>query len=63
MLGWIVVTENPTAVTDGNGAFKIENVPPGKHKVEVVARDARQADQGGRGQGRAGHQGRFELKK
>ena len=36
MLGWIYVTENPTAVTDGNGAFKLENVPPGKHKVEVV---------------------------
>ena len=36
MLGWIFVTENPTAVTDGNGAFKLENVPPGKHKVEVV---------------------------
>ncbi|HWC01507.1 MAG TPA: carboxypeptidase regulatory-like domain-containing protein [Methylomirabilota bacterium] len=36
MLGWIYVTENPTAVTDGNGAFKLENVPAGKHKVEVV---------------------------
>jgi plastocyanin len=36
MLGWIYVTENPTVVTDGNGAFKLENVPPGKHKVEVV---------------------------
>jgi plastocyanin len=36
MLGWIYVTDNPAAVTDGNGAFKIENVPPGKHKVEVV---------------------------
>ena len=36
MHGWIYVTENPTAVTDANGAFKLENVPPGKHKVEVV---------------------------
>ena len=36
MLGWIFVTENPTAVSDGNGAFKLENVAPGKHKVEVV---------------------------
>jgi plastocyanin len=36
MLGWIYVTENPTAVTDANGAFKLENVPAGKHKVEVV---------------------------
>jgi hypothetical protein len=36
MHGWIYVTENPTAVTDANGAFKLENVPPGKHKVEVI---------------------------
>jgi plastocyanin len=36
MLGWLYVTENPAAVTDGNGAFKLENVPAGKHKVEVV---------------------------
>jgi plastocyanin len=36
MLGWIYVTENPTAITAGNGAFKLENVPPGKHKVEVI---------------------------
>ena len=35
MHGWIVVTENPAAVTDEKGAFKLENVPPGKHKVEV----------------------------
>jgi plastocyanin len=36
MLGWIYVTDAPTAVTDANGAFKIENVPAGKHKVEVT---------------------------
>jgi Carboxypeptidase regulatory-like domain len=36
MHGWIFVTENPTAVTDEKGMFKIDNVPPGKHKVEVV---------------------------
>lgn len=36
MHGWIVVTDAPTAVTDAIGAFKLENVPPGKHKVEVV---------------------------
>jgi plastocyanin len=36
MLGWIYVTEAPVAVTDGNGAFKLENVPAGKHKVEVT---------------------------
>ena len=36
MQGWIVVTENPAAVTDDKGSFKLENVPPGKHKVEVM---------------------------
>jgi plastocyanin len=36
MLGWIYVTEAPAAVSDGNGTFKIENVPAGKHKVEVT---------------------------
>jgi hypothetical protein len=35
MLGWIVVAESPTAVTAENGSFKLENVPAGKHKVEV----------------------------
>jgi hypothetical protein len=36
MLGWIAVMPNPYfGVTDGNGATKIENVPPGKYKVEV----------------------------
>ncbi len=35
MHGWILVTENPAAVTDEKGAFKLDNVPPGKHKVEV----------------------------
>ncbi|MGH7266521.1 MAG: hypothetical protein ACREMB_16990, partial [Candidatus Rokuibacteriota bacterium] len=33
MLGWIAVTENPAATTDQKGSFKIDNVPPGKHKV------------------------------
>lgn len=36
MLGWLVVTEDPTAVTDDKGGFKLENVPAGKHKVEVL---------------------------
>jgi len=36
MLGWIYVTDSPAALTDGNGTFKLQNVPPGKHKVEVV---------------------------
>jgi len=35
MLGWVAVTPGPAAVTDGNGVAKLENVPPGKHKVEV----------------------------
>ena len=36
MLGWIAVMPHPFfGVTDANGATKIENVPPGKHKVEV----------------------------
>jgi plastocyanin len=36
MHGWIVVSDSPAAVTDDKGGFKIENVPPGKHKVEVL---------------------------
>ncbi len=36
MSGWAVVTGHPYyAVTDEKGAFKLENVPPGKHKIEV----------------------------
>lgn len=36
MLGWIAVMPNPFfGVTDTNGVTKIENVPPGKYKVEV----------------------------
>lgn len=36
MLGWIAVMPNPYfGVTDANGVTKIENVPPGKYKVEV----------------------------
>ncbi|HSE95204.1 MAG TPA: carboxypeptidase regulatory-like domain-containing protein [Methylomirabilota bacterium] len=35
MLGWIYVTDNPVASTDDKGSFKIDNVPAGKHKVEV----------------------------
>jgi plastocyanin len=36
MHGWIVVSDSPAAVTDDKGGFKIENVPPGKYKVEVL---------------------------
>ena len=36
MLGWIAVMPNPYfGVTDGNGVTKIENVPPGKYKVQA----------------------------
>jgi plastocyanin len=36
MLGWIAVMPHPFfGVTDANGVTKIENVPPGKHTVEV----------------------------
>jgi plastocyanin len=36
MLGWVAVMPNPYfGVTDNNGVTKIENVPPGKYKVEV----------------------------
>jgi plastocyanin len=36
MVGWIAVMPHPFfGITDGNGVTKIENVPPGKHKVEV----------------------------
>ena len=36
MLGWVVLMGHlHYAVTDEKGAFKLENVPPGKHKVEV----------------------------
>jgi plastocyanin len=36
MLGWIAVTGHPYyAVTDDKGGVRLENVPPGKHTVEV----------------------------
>jgi len=36
MLGWIAVMPNPFfGVTDNNGVTKIENVPPGKYKVQA----------------------------
>jgi plastocyanin len=36
MLGWIAVMPNPYfGVTDTNGTTKIENVPPGKYKVQA----------------------------
>jgi plastocyanin len=35
MLGWVAVTPGPAAVTNQEGVAKIENVPAGKHKIEV----------------------------
>jgi plastocyanin len=36
MSGWIVVTDHPyIGATDNAGAFKISDVPPGNHTVEV----------------------------
>src|SRR6266404_3513389 len=36
MLGWVAVMPNPYfGVTDGSGVTKVENVPPGKYKVEA----------------------------
>jgi len=36
MLAWLAVMPHPYfGVTDTNGVTKIENVPPGKHKIEV----------------------------
>ncbi|TAJ97528.1 carboxypeptidase regulatory-like domain-containing protein [bacterium] len=36
MVGWVVVTDDSYVVTtDGGGAFKLVDVPPGTHTVEV----------------------------
>jgi hypothetical protein len=35
MHGWLFVTEHPAVLTGAKGDFKLENVPPGKHRVEV----------------------------
>lgn len=64
MHGWIVVMANPYfGITDDTGATKIENVPPGKHKIEVwhegLAKQTKEVDV------KAGQVTRvaFELKK
>jgi hypothetical protein len=35
MHGWLFVTDHPATVTDDTGAFKLENISPGKHRIEV----------------------------
>jgi hypothetical protein len=35
MAGWVVVTDYKSAVSADNGAFKISDVPPGTHKLEI----------------------------
>ncbi|MBI2173959.1 MAG: hypothetical protein HYU33_02020 [Candidatus Omnitrophica bacterium] len=36
MQGWVVVTDNPYVVaTDGGGTFKLTDIPPGTHTVEI----------------------------
>ncbi len=35
MSGYIVVLDEPFAITDANGNFSIENLPPGKYEAEV----------------------------
>lgn len=35
MHGWLFVTSHPATLTDAAGTFKLENVSPGKHKIEV----------------------------
>ena len=36
MSGWLVITDHPYIdATDGSGVFKIDDVPPGNHTVEV----------------------------
>jgi hypothetical protein len=35
MRGWLFVTDRPATLTGARGEFRLENVPAGKHKVEV----------------------------
>jgi len=35
MSAWIVVSDSPSAVTSDGGTFKISDVPPGNHKLEI----------------------------
>lgn len=35
MMGWIVVTDQAAAATDGAGSFKLTDVPAGNHTLEI----------------------------
>lgn len=35
MAAWVVVTDDKSTVSADNGAFKISDVPPGNHKLEI----------------------------
>lgn len=35
MSAWVVVSDSPSAVTSDGGTFKINDVPPGSHKLEI----------------------------
>ena len=35
MSAYIVVSDEPFAMTDANGNFTIENLPPGKYEAEI----------------------------
>jgi len=35
MVGWVVVTDQPAATTDGAGFFKLTDVPAGNHTLEI----------------------------
>jgi hypothetical protein len=35
MPAWVVVTDDKSAVSADGGAFKISDVPPGTHKLEI----------------------------
>ncbi len=35
MMGWIVVTDQAAAATDGTGSFKLADIPAGTHTLEI----------------------------
>ena len=44
MFSWVTVLDNPCfAVTGPDGTFKISNVPPGKHTIQISHRKAGKA--------------------